>query len=270
MNKIIKRSCPACGTDNQDNHHIHHQDEWKIKKCTQCRFVYLENSPVYESLIKDFAWEVTSKEEKKFRENREPVKQKISSVIKSFRKKYLRRDKLSKLINKHFAEGNVLDIGCSKGSVLHNLDQKYTPFGIEISEYLAKEGSKLLASRGGFVLHNNAVNGLKEFKENFFKGIIMSAFLEHEIDPLDLLTECYRVLDNNGKAIIKVPNYQSINRKTRGDKWCGFRYPDHVNYFTPSTLKKMCQKAGFSIGQFTFADRHPLSDNMWLVITKKG
>lgn len=54
----------------------------------------------------------------------------------------------------------------------------------------------------------------------------------------------------------------------RGKEWCGFRLPDHVNYFTPDSLVQMCQQVGFHIAKFSFADRLPTSDNMWLVIQK--
>ena len=31
-------------------------------------------------------------------------------------------------------------------------------------------------------------------------------------------------------------------------RWCGFRYPDHLNYFTPKTLAAMAGEAGFNTG----------------------
>jgi hypothetical protein len=68
--------------------------------------------------------------------------------------------------------------------------------------------------------------------------------------------------------IVKVPNYASWNRKIRANRWCGFRFPDHVNYFTPHTLKSMLQETGFQIVKFSIFDHLPTSDNMWLVARK--
>jgi hypothetical protein len=53
-----------------------------------------------------------------------------------------------------------------------------------------------------------------------------------------------------------------------GQKWCGFRYPDHVNYWTPKTLNKIIKETGFEIVRFNFGDRFPTSDNMWLIARK--
>jgi len=66
--------------------------------------------------------------------------------------------------------------------------------------------------------------------------------------------------------IIKVPNYASVNRKIRGARWCGFRWPDHVNYFTPATLHMMALKAGLELVRMTFLDRNPLSDSMYAIL----
>jgi hypothetical protein len=52
-----------------------------------------------------------------------------------------------------------------------------------------------------------------------------------------------------------------------GGRWCGFRYPEHLNYFTPETLRTMAAKAGFRIS-FGLAGRLPTSDNMWAALTK--
>ena len=63
--------------------------------------------------------------------------------------------------------------------------------------------------------------------------------------------------------------YSSLNRKFRGDNWCGFRYPDHVNQFTPKTLSEMVVSTGYQIIKFNFLDKQPTSDNMWMVAKAK-
>jgi hypothetical protein len=52
-----------------------------------------------------------------------------------------------------------------------------------------------------------------------------------------------------------------------GRRWCGFRYPDHLNYFTPKTLVALAAKAGFETG-FGLTGRLPTSDNMWAILAK--
>lgn len=96
----------------------------------------------------------------------------------------------------------------------------------------------------------------------------MRSFLEHDIRPRDILNEAHRVLKKDGLLLIKVPNYGSLNRRLVGKKWCGFRFPEHVNYFTPRTLRRFLLDTGFVVRQFSIVDRLPTSDNMWVLAGK--
>lgn len=115
---------------------------------------------------------------------------------------------------------------------------------------------------------NYRLYGLCAIQDNFYTGITMRSFLEHDVTPLDTLKESWRTLNPGGILVIKAPNFACLNRKVRGKNWCGLRFPDHVSYFTPQTLTGMVEKAGFSIRKFNFFDKIPTSDNMWLIAEK--
>ena len=75
-----------------------------------------------------------------------------------------------------------------------------------------------------------------------------------------------RVLTPGGRLYLKQPNYGCTNRKVMGPKWCGFRYPDHVNYFRVSDMARMARETGFS---FRHVNRFaPCADNMHALLTK--
>ena len=74
-----------------------------------------------------------------------------------------------------------------------------------------------------------------------------------------VLENLWSVLAPGGFAVVKVPNCGSLNRKVMGARWCGFRYPDHLNYFTPKALGTA--KAGFGIS-FGLTGRQATSDNV--------
>jgi len=76
---------------------------------------------------------------------------------------------------------------------------------------------------------------------------MLRSFLEHEVEPKALLREASRVLTDNGRIYIRVPNFGSINRRISGAQWCGFRYPDHVNYFSTHSLRSMAEDCGLSL-----------------------
>ncbi len=98
----------------------------------------------------------------------------------------------------------------------------------------------------------------------------LRAYLEHEREPAAVLAETWRVLKPAGCVLIKVPNYGCWNRPVRGSRWCGYRFPDHVNYFTPRSLRRVLEDNAFVVARCGWFDRLPTNDNMWLVARKAG
>jgi SAM-dependent methyltransferase len=226
--------------------------------------VYLENAPPAGRFVEDLAWERSFPVEAARRRRKEPVVSFFSKMVKRF-KQTTRRDKLTALVTEFFPPGPVLDVGCGWGLSLVALAEEYTPYGVEISKGLAAGAHAAAEARGGRVMNADAVSGMRALQDGFFTGVIMQAYLEHECEPLDALRAARRLLRPGGVLIIKVPNYMTLNRMVRGDRWCGFRFPDHVNYWTPRTLLRAVTSAGLRVLRFGFLDRLPTSDNMWLV-----
>ncbi len=50
-----------------------------------------------------------------------------------------------------------------------------------------------------------------------------------------------------GAIYVRVLNYGSLNRRMLGAKWCGLRYPDHVNYFTTKSLGTLAGDCGLKL-----------------------
>lgn len=264
----IHRTCPLCGMDNAMSHPVSERGGWRLKKCGSCAFVYLENPPPYKDFEDQFAWEKTSANETAERKSREPILHMISGVVKKIRGRYIRPNKLGYLLAKFVSPGKVLDIGCGWGGYFNTLPSGYIPYGVEVSRELSALADQVARGKGGAVVHGNAVEGITRFGDCVFSGVIMSSFLEHESCPLELLRKSFAALLPGGRVVIKVPNYGSLNRWVRGDRWCGFRFPDHVNYWTSDSLIRALTGAGYRIVRFNFFDRMPTSDSMWIVAEK--
>jgi SAM-dependent methyltransferase len=236
--------------------------------CARCCLVYLENPPAYEDLEETYAWEKTSQQVAQEKKKKESALRRGVRVIERYKDNLIRRDKLLDLAQKYFPAGPVIDVGCGGGAVINRLDKKYIPYGIEVSRQLSGMAQKIAEARGGMVFCGNALLGLDSFENDFFTAAIMSAYLEHETAPREVLQNIRRILKPGAPLVIKVPNYGCINRMVTQKKWCGFRYPDHVNYWTPKTLKQIIGDTGLEIVRFNFGDRLPVSDNMWLIARK--
>jgi SAM-dependent methyltransferase len=267
---VRRRDCPLCGRCNEElPPSPYSQGPWRIKDCSGCGFVYIDRAPEYEVQSEAMSWERTTKVEEQRRADIRPMSYKASKRTR-FRLHILPRRTMLGYIARRLAGGNVLDLGCGgEGHALAGFPPSFTPFGIEISAQAAATADSAFRSRGGRVINAPSVEGIKAFPENFFAAASLRGYLEHEAEPLPVLRNLHRVLPPGGFAVVKVPNYASLNRRVMGARWCGFRYPDHLNYFTPRTLALMAAKAGFKT-RFGPTGALPTSDNMWAVLTKSA
>lgn len=277
----LKRVCPLLERETESDVLAYAPSPWVLRQCRETGFVFLENPPDYRAFEEEYAWEVTSKKESDKRQAAEPILYAASTAFKKFRGRVLKRNKIGNLAHRFLRNVqpgpiHLLDVGCGWGGLLQGiiaslppeLGKRCVPYGIDLSKELAQRSNQRLAEVGGACVQDTALDGITRFPANRFHLIVMSSFLEHEINPLPLLQRCRDRLAPGGHIIIKVPNYGCINRSLRGSKWCGFRWPDHVNYFTPATFRDMAARAGLRVARMNFVDRHPLSDNMYAVLVK--
>jgi predicted SAM-dependent methyltransferase len=124
-----------------------------------------------------------------------------------------------------------------------------------------------MRDRGGYCVKGAGAEAIWDFNEGQFDGIIMFSYLEHETSMMRVLEGAHRALKDTGALFIRVPNFASINRHVIGPKWCGFRYPDHVNYFTLATLTETARRTGFDttlINKIAL----PVDDNISVLLRK--
>ena len=261
---IIERTCPQCGSALFGRSDVYSKDRWRVGDCGACGFTFLQNVPVYDRLIDEFAWEKSRPAETARRYKERPVTARLSMGFRHLRKPF--RASEQDMFTRLFEPGPVLDVGCGNGE---RIPEIFTPYGIELSKQLCENANANMKPRGGHVVHAPAVEGIAEFEPNFFTGIILRSFLEHEWQPKELLQGAHRVLREDGSVFIRVPNYASTNRKVRGAKWCGFRYPDHVNYFTPDSLARMAGDCGFDM-KLLNPIKISIDDNIKAVLTKRA
>ena len=219
--------------------------------------VFLQNPPDCSALVEEFAWEKTYEEETERRRKEEPVVAFASNVCKSLRRNLRKRERIEKVafeklvrISSYFQEHRGIAV---------------RPLGVEISARLAKETHERLEALDGRCIHSSALEGLESLEDDSVDLVIFCSYLEHEVEPMAVLRVVSRKLRKGGFVIIKVPNYACWNRHFRQRRWCGFRYPDHVNYFTPNTLTRMIETSGLKLWKMNFYDRLPTNDNVWAI-----
>lgn len=257
---VVERPCEICGSPHSDILTRDAAAPWPLVRCSQCSFVYLQKVPTYAALAADFPWEVTFTAEKQRRS-----KSRLGWLDAATRWRTYPGHALDRYRRRHVLglTGNVLDVGCG-GSC--RVPAGPIPFGVEISSALATQAAPAFAARGGSVVHASAVDGIDTFADSFFSAILMRSYLEHEIQPRLVLQKAFRKLASGGKVFVRVPDYGSVNRRVAGKHWCGFRFPDHVNYFTGRSLRRLAESTGFTYRRINWLS--PLDDNIIAILTR--
>ena len=160
--------------------------------------------------------------------------------------------------------GKLADFGCGDGKFLEKAALHFEVTGVEISPRLAQMAEARVA--GVRILRAPVTEAA--LPEGAFDVVTQFSVLEHEWRPLNALRAAHRALKPGGITVIKVPNHASWNRHIMRQDWCGYRLPDHCNYFTPRTLAALLRKADFTPLPSSFFDRLPTSDSLWMAARK--
>ncbi len=143
-----------------------------------------------------------------------------------------------RLFRAHCPRGSVLDVGCSSGGFLYQLNQRhpgdYHILGTDVStaplDHAAKMGVPI--ARGNFLDY--------PFTQQF-DAITFWAVMEHLFEPQKFLQRAAALLKPGGLCFILVPNMSSLAVQLLGAKY-RYIFPEHLNYFTPRTLRRFVER----------------------------
>ncbi|MBN2021479.1 MAG: class I SAM-dependent methyltransferase [Pirellulales bacterium] len=136
----------------------------------------------------------------------------------------------------------VLDIGCSSGTFLFNLDKRWEKYGVELNATRS-----MLASQ---YAHANVQNCFVEdcaFADDYFDCVTMFAVIEHVTHPRDLVHEAYRIVKPGGVMMLMTGDRTSWRARIAGDQWRLYRSPDHLHFFSGASLIGLLRENGFRI-----------------------
>ena len=159
-----------------------------------------------------------------------------------------------RLFRSFCTSGKVLDVGCSTGAFLYQLNKsfpgEYQIFGTDVSgpalDYAEDKGAKTI--RADFLSAN--------FSEDNFDAVTLWAVLEHVSEPRLFIEQAARVLRPGGVCLMLVPNWNSLARRFLNRR---YRYilAQHLNYFTPHTLRKLVSPH-FQVIETAFTHFNPI------------
>jgi 2-polyprenyl-3-methyl-5-hydroxy-6-metoxy-1,4-benzoquinol methylase len=150
----------------------------------------------------------------------------------------VRFDRELRLFRKYCRRGTVLDVGCSTGGFLAQLQARfpgdYEVLGTDVSgpplDFAQSKG--IPVARGNF--------REQDFAGKQFDAVTFWAVLEHLADPQGFLAKACEILKPGAYCFALTPNLGSLAVRLLGPRY-RYIYPQHLNYFTRNTLTRLVQ-----------------------------
>jgi len=227
MTPALSEPCLICR--NTSFQLICQKEQWRYLRCFRCGLVSLNPRPGQADLIKDYDTYLPAQADRIAQWGR------MMSFINR---------KSADLIEARIAQkGRTLDIGCAYGFFLREMQQRgWQTQGIEISPI----GRAYAQQTWNIRVHAEPLEALA-LPENHFDVVTLFYVIEHLLDPLSLLREVRRILKPGGLILLRWPHTAPM-LKILGPfvrNYDYFHTPFHLYDFSPSTIAKLLQQAGF-------------------------
>ena len=220
--RIVERACPVCGA--RENKPKWQKGELGIVECRACGMVFVNPAPAAMSTGQFY--------------DTEGADYYLSPAKLESDYADVRFERELRLFRRFCPRGSVLDVGSGSGAFLFQIKRRwpsdYEILGTDVSgaplDYAESRGVPVI--REDFLRH--------EFGQIRFDAITFWAVLEHLFDPKGFLEKTDSILKSGGLCFVLVPNLQSLAVRLLGPRY-RYVYPQHLNYFSPATLRKLIE-----------------------------
>jgi 2-polyprenyl-3-methyl-5-hydroxy-6-metoxy-1,4-benzoquinol methylase len=221
--QFTTRNCPVCNSNGSTD--VLQKSDLHLVQCRDCAMVYA--NPIEEGLVTGKFYDQLAAP---FYLSPDKLESDYAPV---------RFERELKLFRRFCRAGRVLDVGCSTGAFLFQLQQRYGKDYEALGIDVAGAALDFASSKGVSVMKEYYLNA--DLEEKSFDAISFWAVLEHLADPRPFLVKTASLLKPGGHCFVLVPNFQSLAVRLLGAR---YRYilPQHVNYFTTATLARMVEK----------------------------
>lgn len=159
---------------------------------------------------------------------------------------------IGKLPERGAEKGRLLDLGAATGFLLDVAAQRgYEPFGVELSEFGAKEIARKFGADHVFCGQLEDAT-FPQVTPLTFETVTMCDYIEHVRAPRETLARVRSMLTSNGALAITSPDTGSLSRRLLGNGWSHYKV-EHLYYFNRRNLDRLLKDVGFR--RVTF---HPL------------
>lgn len=240
MSLITYHACPCCSSSNikevlkAKDYTVSHE-AFVILECADCRLRFTQNVPDIHAIGPYYR----STNYISHSDTKEGVVNKLYHKVRqrTLKSKHALVQKVTGL-----QTGKLLDLGAGTGAFLDHMHQsQWQVTGLEPDADARAKAKEL------YGLDLQSADQLYNLPPASFDAITMWHVLEHVHDLHAYIEQLHKLLKQNGKLIIAVPNYTSYDAQLYKQYWAAYDVPRHLYHFAPSSIKKLVSLHGMRV-----------------------
>lgn len=198
-----------------------------IVECRDCGFAFKGKQPAQELLERHYA------------ETGREYQDRLAEDDPAFRSDYrLARQ----FLRQRFPQGGrALDVGCGRGFFLKSLATGWELYGVEPS----RNAADYAARQHGITAHAGDLLSAG-FAAESFDVVSLFDVVEHLSQPARVFTEVRRIMKPGGWLVAGTGNWGALTARLAGRQWAYLAIPDHLSFFSQTSLRRALVSAGFS------------------------
>jgi 2-polyprenyl-3-methyl-5-hydroxy-6-metoxy-1,4-benzoquinol methylase len=233
------RTCPVCGgSDFSDlfttHDHLVTGESFRVAQCCGCGLVVTADPPEEHDIGRYYVSDDYISHSDK--------KQNLTELSYHLARKFMLGRKF-RLVRRATGKstGTIVDIGSGTGYFASFMQQKgWNVTGVEINDR-ARE-----FSAAKFGIRTLTPAGISDLNDASADCVTLWHVLEHLYDPEKWMGEIRRILADDGRCIIALPNIESSDAQWFGENWAALDVPRHLWHFSPDSLLHLAEKHGFA------------------------
>jgi 2-polyprenyl-3-methyl-5-hydroxy-6-metoxy-1,4-benzoquinol methylase len=250
-------NCIVCNSNKSSilTRKVRYKQDCTIVRCNKCGFVFMNPQP-------------TDKELGLYYKHKYRLHYGCSVPDKKYKKesKEKANQRYSLLKNIFFKKGALLEVGCGDGEFLKKCESFFNSVeGVEPGETFLNH----CREKQNLKMYDN----LKNISSKKYDYIVLFHVLEHVKDPLLMLSNLSKLLNEKGKIIIEVPNEKNFWLHTPWAKESflyEFFQPAHLWYFDNISIRKLIRKSKkFHVNKiFSYSYELPFKSYLLKIISR--
>ncbi len=237
-------NCPVCNSPHWEKvyvakDYLYSLEVFTVVRCNSCGLLYT-NPRVPQDKIGDYYFHDYFQYKKKDSAGiLRNIKAKFNSILRGYQQKLLKE--LESISAK-----NVLEVGPGYGELLFFLKK----LGFRVTGCEKDRGCMERIRQSNIPCYLGDLNDvIDEISSEKFDAVIFHHVFEHLYVPIRTLNSVHKLLSDDGKLFLALPNSASIEAKIFGKYWKGLDLPRHLVHYEAKTIEKTLCISGFKIKQ---------------------